>query len=128
MKSYQQPVLYPEFFGKLFVCFDLSFLGNATIAGTEVKISKIGFSGSVETDVLASLLYNSCTSSLPPFFIIKLVFFLLAYIISRKALLLKVKKMLFQSFLFRFEKNFFESYLLLISLFFQDRKDKQITF
>ena len=93
-----------------------------------MKIPKIGFSGLAKIDGLESLLYNSCTSSLPPFFVIKLVFFFLAYIMSRKALLLKGKKMLFQSFLVRFGENFFEFYLLLISLFFLDGKDKQITF
>ena len=52
------------------------------------------------------------------FFVIKLVVLVLAYIMSNRALVLKVQKILFQSFLIRLGENFLKFYLPLIRLFF----------
>ena len=52
---------------------------------------------------------------------------MLAYIMSIIALVLRGQKILFQSFTVRLGENL-EFYLLLISLFFLNRKDKQIKF
>ena len=59
------------------------------------------------------------------FLVFILIVFVLAYIMSNIAHILKGQKILFWSFLFRLGENFLEFYLLLIVLFFLNRKDKQ---
>ena len=59
------------------------------------------------------------------FLVFILIVFLLAYIMSNIAHILKGQKILFWSFLFRLGENFLEFYLLLIVLFFLNGKDKQ---
>ena len=60
------------------------------------------------------------------FFIIKLVVFMLANVMPNIALVLKGQKILFQTFLVKLGENFLEFYLLLIGLFYLNKKDKQI--
>ena len=62
------------------------------------------------------------------FFVIKLVIFVVAYIVSNIALVLKVQETFFKSFLVRFGKSLLEFYLLLVGLLFLDQKGKQIRF
>ena len=57
-------------------------------------------------------------------FVIKLVVFMLAYIMSNIALVLKGQKNLSLSYLVRLGENFVGFYLLLIGLFFLEEKDK----
>ena len=59
------------------------------------------------------------------FLVFILIVFVLAYIMSNIAHILKGEKILFWSFLFRLGENFLEFYLLLIVLFFLNGKDKQ---
>ena len=59
------------------------------------------------------------------FLVFILIVFVLAYIMSNIAHILKGQKILFWSFLFRLGENFLEFYLLLIVLFFLNGKDKQ---
>ena len=59
------------------------------------------------------------------FLVFILIVFLLAYIMSNIAHILKGQKILFWSFLFRLGENFLEFYVLLIVLFFLNGKDKQ---
>ena len=86
--------------------------------GIEVKISKIYLSG-----VFVHLLHVIFAV----FFVIKLLVFVLAYIMFNIALIFKGQKTLFRSFLVRLRENL-EFYLLLISLFFLDGKYRQINF
>ena len=60
------------------------------------------------------------------FFIIKLVVFMHANVMPNIALVLKGQKILFQTFLVKLGENFLEFYLLLIGLFYLNKKDKQI--
>ena len=64
------------------------------------------------------------------FFFNKLVIFLLSHIMSNIAFDFKGQKILFQSFCFLVQLGeiFLGFYLLLIGLFFLERKDKQIKF
>ena len=59
------------------------------------------------------------------FLVFILIVFVLAYIMSNIAHILKGQKILFWSFLFRLGENFLEFYLLLNVLFFLNGKDKQ---
>ena len=59
------------------------------------------------------------------FLVFILIVFVLAYIMSNIAHILKGQKILFWSFLFRLGENFLEFYVLLIVLFFLNGKDKQ---
>ena len=59
------------------------------------------------------------------FFAIKLIVFVLIYIMSNIALVFKGQKFFFLSFLGRLGENFLEFHQLLIGLFFPEGKDKQ---
>ena len=74
---------------------------------------------------LESFLHFLCIIS-AMFFIIKLVVFMLANVMPNIALVLKGQKILFQTFLVTLGENFLEFYLLLIGLFYLNKKDKQI--
>ena len=56
-------------------------------------------------------------------FVIKLIVFVLAYIMSNIALVHITQKILLQNFLIRLGENLLEFYLLSIGLLFLDRKD-----
>ena len=72
---------------------------GATTFGTEVKISKICFSELAEIAFLGSFLWKKLAIS-AVFFVITLVAFVLAYIMSNIALVLKGQKILFWRKLF----------------------------
>ena len=89
----------------------------------DMKISKICLPG-------IFLVYFLHIISAIFFFFNKLVIFLLSYIMSNIAFVFKGQKILFQSFCFLVQLGeiFLGFYLLLIGLFFLERKDKQIKF
>ena len=95
---------------------------------TEVKISKICLSsinGSCFSGVFL-VYFQQVISAI--FFVTKLVILMLAYIMSNTVLIFKGQKILFQSFLVELGENLLEFYLLVISLFLLDGKEKQINF
>ena len=89
--------------------------------GTKLKILKICLSG------LAVFLVHFLDSNYAVFFVIKLIVFVLVYIMSNLALALKGQKLLFLS-LVRLGEKFLEFYLFLIGLFFLYRNHKLIKF
>ena len=94
------------------------------MVGNELKILKICLSGLAEIVVLESFLYTSYMSFSTIFFVTKFVVFLLAYLMSNIVPILKGQKILLRRFLVKLGEKFLEFYLLLIGLFFVDRKDK----
>ena len=88
----------------------------------EVKISKIFLLGLAENAFLKSFLQISL-----PSFLLSGYLFLCFLTLSKIALVLKGQEILIQNFLVRLGENL-EFYLLLIGLFFLDRRDKEIQF
>ena len=94
------------------------------MVGTEMKISKqTEISGLAEFAFFETFLYISCTSFLL-FFVIKLVVFVLPYIMSNITFVLKRQKVLFLVFSGMLGENLLGFYLVLIGLLFLDGKDK----
>ena len=82
-----------EYFGRAIGLFSLASPWNATMVGTKVKILKTCLSGLAEI----AFLKVSCTllaHQLSCIFVIKLVVFILAIIMSNMALVLKGQKIL----------------------------------
>ena len=101
--------------------FSLVSSWDAIMIGTKLKILKICLSG------LAVFLVHFLHSNYAVFFVIKLIVFVLAYIMPNLALALKGQKLLFLS-LVRLGEKFLEFYLFLIGLFFLYRNHKLIKF
>ena len=89
---------------KLWALETCIFFMSATMICTKVKISKMCLSGLAEIALLKSFLY--IISAI--FFVIKLAVFMLTYIFSNIALILKRQKILLLSFLFRLLGNLLE--------------------
>ena len=117
-----------DFSGQACSLFCLASPWGAAMVDTEVKISKICLS-SINVSFFSGVFlvyFQQVISAI--FFVTKLVILMLAYIMSNTVLIFRGQKILFQSFLVELGENLLEFYLLVISLFLLDGKEKQINF